>query len=500
MDARVLDAQKWVNETYGHLDGFQRCPEDGKATTKVTNALVMGLQHELGIKNLAANFGATTTRLWNQNQYAMMERERVKTLMFHAYYVKGISPHNRPDYHLYQQINGTEPGPHINHNAKFMKALLSMTAFRKLPGGQESIFQGQQWINRTYQSDEKLAYVACDGLPSRRLSKTVLTILQVQLGIDRDKATGNFGPQTRARLADNPLQVGASGHLVQIFSIALAIQGFDAISWHFDGKLEQHVRRFQRFTGLPETGKVDYSTWAEALVSHGDRNRPVKAIDCIDEITRERADWLRGQGVELVGRYLKNTPGEGTLDKEVKRRELRVLRDAGLQLFVIFQYYGGNASYFTWEQGKQDALAAIERAKELGVPAGVPIFFAVDFDDVGREVEHNVVRYFWGIHEFVTKDGTYAAGVYGPRNVCIRVSQRCSVTASFVSGMSPQFAGNAGYPLPSNWVLNQIAETVGGPHDSCANPNVPDRDKDSSCLRHDRVVLRPGATPGFVPA
>lgn len=500
MDARVLDAQRWVNQTYGHVAGFQRCAEDGKATTKVCHAFIMALQHELGISNLAANFGATTTRLWNEKQYAMLARDSVKTLMFHAYYVKGISPHDKPAHTLYRKINGTDPGEHVNENAKFMKALLSMTAFTKLPGGKDSISAGQQWINRTYESDEGLDYVACDGLPSRKLSKTILAVLQIQLGIDRHKATGNYGPQTRSRLAQNQLERGASGQLVQIFSIALAIQGHDAISWVFDHRLEQKVRDFQRFTALPETGRVDYSTWAEALVSHGDGNRPVKAIDCISEITQERAHWLRDNGYTLVGRYLKNTPGAGTLDKEIKPRELTQIRDAGLQLFTIFQYYGGQASYFTWDQGKHDALDAIARAKELGVPAGATIFFAVDFDAVGQEIEKNVVCYFWGVTEFIMKDGTYRAGVYGPRYVCIRVSQRSSVTASFVSGMSPQFSGNAGYPLPQNWVLNQIAETVDGPDASCANPQIPDSDKAASCLRHDRVVVRPGTTPGFVPA
>lgn len=53
-------------------------------------------------------------------------------------------------------------------------------------------------------------------------------------------------------------------------------------------------------------------------------------------------------------------------------------------------------------------------------------------------------------------------GVYGPRNVCIQVSNQGLASTSFVSGMSTGFSGNLGYPLPSNWAFDQISTiTVG---------------------------------------
>lgn len=48
--------------------------------------------------------------------------------------------------------------------------------------------------------------------------------------------------------------------------------------------------------------------------------------------------------------------------------------------------------------------------------------------------------------------------MYGSRNVCSNVTKKTFARYSFVSGMSWGFSGNLGFPLPSNWSLNQIRE------------------------------------------
>lgn len=60
MDAMVLQAQKWVNLTYGNNPGFQRTPENGRTGWNTMFSLIMGLQIELGILELVPNFGSTT--------------------------------------------------------------------------------------------------------------------------------------------------------------------------------------------------------------------------------------------------------------------------------------------------------------------------------------------------------------------------------------------------------------------------------------------------------
>src|SRR5574344_1700964 len=48
-DQRVLDAQKWLNDTYGGKDGYTRIPEDGRPGVIVSQALVTAVQIELGV-------------------------------------------------------------------------------------------------------------------------------------------------------------------------------------------------------------------------------------------------------------------------------------------------------------------------------------------------------------------------------------------------------------------------------------------------------------------
>lgn len=48
-DQKVLEAQQWVNTTYGAVFGYTRCPEDGRTGWAMTHSLTRALQHELGI-------------------------------------------------------------------------------------------------------------------------------------------------------------------------------------------------------------------------------------------------------------------------------------------------------------------------------------------------------------------------------------------------------------------------------------------------------------------
>src|SRR5690349_9918855 len=59
-DEKVLAAQKWVNSTYGGVSGYVKCPEDGKTGWATMYSLTMGLQRELGISPVVANFGDGT--------------------------------------------------------------------------------------------------------------------------------------------------------------------------------------------------------------------------------------------------------------------------------------------------------------------------------------------------------------------------------------------------------------------------------------------------------
>ncbi|PEM83992.1 glycoside hydrolase domain-containing protein [Bacillus toyonensis] len=120
--------------------------------------------------------------------------------------------------------------------------------------------------------------------------------------------------------------------------------------------------------------------------------------------------------------------------------------------------------------GKSDAAEAVYAARKYGFKPGTIIYFAVDFDAFGEDivgdgVKTGVIPYFEGVVQNLKQmsNGEYKVGVYGPRGVCIKVSDKFSeVVSSFVSGMSSGYSANLGYPLPKNWAFDQIKEyTIG---------------------------------------
>ena len=51
MDSRVLQTQKWLNTTYGKINGFPSVDEDGITGNSTFRALIYALQLEIGIEN-----------------------------------------------------------------------------------------------------------------------------------------------------------------------------------------------------------------------------------------------------------------------------------------------------------------------------------------------------------------------------------------------------------------------------------------------------------------
>ncbi|MGO1057258.1 glycoside hydrolase domain-containing protein [Crossiella sp. CA198] len=152
-----------------------------------------------------------------------------------------------------------------------------------------------------------------------------------------------------------------------------------------------------------------------------------------------------------------------SLDKKIQAGELATITGNGLRVFPIYQTWGGEASYFSQEQGRSDAYNAIEWARSYGFKSGTRIYFAVDFDALDYQVSGNILPHFRGIKEVLDENGRgYQAGIYGPRNVCSRVGAAGLTSASFVSGMSTGFSGNLGYPMPVDWAFDQIATVRAG--------------------------------------
>lgn len=92
VDQKVIDAQKWVNLTYGAVQGYDKCPENGQVGWSTMYSLLYGLQHELGIKTLVASFGPTTySKLADLGQIekGWSKNKNIVKILQHALFCKG---------------------------------------------------------------------------------------------------------------------------------------------------------------------------------------------------------------------------------------------------------------------------------------------------------------------------------------------------------------------------------------------------------------------------
>ncbi|MFG2775635.1 glycoside hydrolase domain-containing protein [Streptomyces sp. NPDC048350] len=487
VDAMVLEAQRFVNSRYGSVIGMT-VTEDGSTGWPTMYALTRALQHELGITVLSNSFGPTTLgkigEIYGKFDETTLPAGDLVRILQSALYCKGYDgggidgTYNARIQAAVLKLNQdmgvstTYPGHSIW--PKVCKGLFNMDAYVPVNNGSNVIRAAQQWLNGRYVQRRDFYIIPCDGHNSRDVAKSMLYAIQYELGMADGVANGVFGPGTKAGLREHTVAAGSSGVWVQLFSAAMALNLRPVtFTGSFDANLAAAVRDFQGFVKLPVTGQGDFSTWASLLVSYGDQDRQGEACDGVTKITPARAQTLKNAGIKYVGRYLLNPSTTSLPEKEIQPGELQTIADNGLRCFPIYQTYGRDAEGFTYASGSADGYAAVNAAERHGFKTGSRIFFAVDFDAYDYEITENVLPYFKGVEDAMANSGApYMIGVYGPRNVCIRVSDAGHATASFVSDMSSGFSGNYGYPLPANWAYDQIVTRTLGTGDGSINLDV----------------------------
>lgn len=504
-DPMVYLTQKWLNQEYGDVDGFGSVPENGKTGWDTVYGLLRALQHELGITSLANSFGPTTTSLYSQNLLYRQDgvTDRKFAILQGALWCKGYNP----GYNVYETSDGTvvfegvfdetveqaiielkEDAGLINPDGvvtvNVMKALMSMDTFKLLSsyGGTAEVREMQQRLNRKYEAYTGLT--PCDGVYGRNTNKALIYALQAEEGMPTSVANGNFGnttklccpeiPYVRNSTAARRYPGTSSGSyytssqissITELLQFALVVNGFDVgeIDGVFDSGTQQAIRAFQKKMSIPQTGKVDKTTWLSLFISCGDTSRSALAADCATILTAAKAKTLYDNGYRYIGRYLTGTYNGG-ISKAITREEAEIIFDAGLNFFPIYQTSANSNSYFTSAQGTKDAKAAIAAAAALGVPANTIIYFAVDYDCLDYQITSNVIPYFKSVHE-VMSDSIYRTGIYGTRNACTRVSDMGYACSSFVGDMSTGFSGNLGFSMPDNWAFDQFYTTSIGSGD-----------------------------------
>lgn len=476
MDQKVLMTQKWLNATYKNFNGYISCTEDGQTGNGTVASLISALQIEIGVSTPTGEFGPMTAELCPTVQSGA--KGHIVNIIQGGLWCKGFSSQD-----LTQDFDNTTVSG-INQfkmaagltadgkvDAKTMKGLLSTDAVVLISGGDSRIRAIQQALNNKY-SDYfwmDLNICPCDGVYGRNTCNALLYAFQKEVGID--EPNGVFGPGTAQGANDHNVALNSKQTaLVYLLQYMLYVNGFNPGSFNgiFDTGVEKAVINFQSLMALEADGWVGLSTWAALLVSKGNVDRSCNACDCTDRITNQRAQYLKSIGINYVGRYI-------TGYWAVSISEISLILEAGMKFVPIFERSGndlsGNmdvtdASYFTHEQGRQDALYAASTAQELGLPENTTIYFAVDFDAYDFEVDSNILEYFRALSIYLLH---YNVGIYGPRNVCTRVSNAGYAKTSYVADMSTGFSGNIGVRIPSNWAFDQFYETSYGSGDSQIN-------------------------------
>ncbi|GIP62816.1 hypothetical protein J32TS6_13710 [Virgibacillus pantothenticus] len=484
MDKMVLEVQKWLNKTYKGKNGYSTIPENGKTGNTTVKALIIGLQIELGITKPVPSFGPETARRFPglARQGKDEKPNNLIKILQGGFWCKGYNPggfsgnffeDTEKEVKDFESDVGIEPTGFVD--SKLMKAILNTDGFvLNNSSGRSHNREIQQSLNREY--SQYFDYIPTNGVYERKTNKALIYALQHEEGIGHI-ANGNFGPAT----IDNcpTLKKGdAPANFTRILQWALAcnmpIYDTHPYDGDFDHDVELAVITFQDFMTLPETGIADMPTIKQLLTSNGYTGRPAIACDASTVIDYKTVKTLRDYNYQIIGRYLTGNVATdaGLRSKAMTHEELSILAINGIRVFPIYQDGGYEHEYFVQGRGREDAWKAIRAANELGFPSGTTIYFAVDYDAYGFQVENNIIPYLEEVRSVLDiakeKDlPEYKLGVYGSRNTCIQAQGgKVSADYSFVGNMSTGYSGNLGFPMPQNWSFNQFYETtigLGGP-------------------------------------
>ena len=473
-DLRKFGAQVFLKKMYQ-----SEITVDAKASTRLCRELIRALQIELGVtlgeNESYGNFGPKTENLCPILYKGCTIKAEIVKILCHALFCKGYSTTSIYDtFNSYVEAGvvdlqldiGLEPTGKVT--PKLFKAILNTDGYKCAFNGDNHVFMIQKNLNHDYWDYSGI--IACDGRFSRDTNKAIIYALQKEVGISADQATGTFGPSTTARCPSLPLPEGSSlneENLIKILQYGLYANGYNQ-SGTFDGvftnSVLQDVQSFQSFMAYSVKNVADMDTIKGLLASCGNTERSASACDTATILDKNSAKILYNAGYRYVGRYLTGTVRTANgqrVAKSLTRNEAENILSTGLNIIPIYQDGGTYPEYFTRERGTIDAGAAISTALALGFPKDTIIYFAVDCDLYGYQVDDIVEEYFYGIKNYFKtynadeSNVSYKIGVYGPRYTCTHIY----ADSCYVSDMSTGYSGNLGFKMPDKWAFDQFVET-----------------------------------------
>lgn len=208
-----------------------------------------------------------------------------------------------------------------------------------------------------------------------------------------------------------------------------------------------------------------------------------KIIDAATDVTRY-IPGLKAAGIEAIIRYdCRSVSGDW---KQLHVAEAHNIKNAGLQLGIVYEDAGATPSSFSEQTGYLSAIYARKMAAGRGQPDNSAIYFAVDFDPTRAQLASNILPYFQGVargfreqSEYpVLRMGAYCSGmcadVLRARYPGILIWITCSLG----------FAGSTAAVRAGNFDIWQGTIDASGYHQGC--------DKTLARLGCDFDTLGPG--------
>ena len=139
----------------------------------------------------------------------------------------------------------------------------------------------------------------------------------------------------------------------------------------------------------------------------------VLGIDTAARLTAAQAKALKAAGYDFAGRYL--VPSGS---KALTKAEAETITAAGLNILTVWETTAGRAKGGA-AAGAEDGAQALACAKQIGMPTSGVIYFAVDFDAQGSDMD--AIEAYLRAAKAMT--GDYPIGVYGSYSVVETMAQ-----------------------------------------------------------------------------
>lgn len=161
--------------------------------------------------------------------------------------------------------------------------------------------------------------------------------------------------------------------------------------------------------------------------------------------TKSKIPCLLSEGVRTVIRYYNFSNSQSFPEKCLELAEAQTLAAHEIQIAVVFQQRQNQVADFTLIKGIAAGRRAYRHAQDnINQPARSGIYFSVDFDADGNEIENNIAPYFEGIKRAFAEESVgnpeYRIGAYGSGLVCTTLAKNGLIELTWLA-MSRGFRG-----------------------------------------------------------